>query len=232
MLSLRKLKPFRDLQYIQDTVPDMEAFRLAYRCIKLWAAQRGVYSSKFGYLGGIHITLMLAWICKIMAHQIESVTAADIITTFFHHYAHFNWKEDMVFDAFFHRNRPRYQRSVGESMVILGFYAPNSNIAHNSTTPALNTMIREFRLADEKLSSDGMMWDKFFGTTPDDLTGGGLTIGARDFLTSHDNYIKVDLQYWGRSLSKATSFLGWLESRCLALVTGKFRHLTHCSVPN
>jgi uncharacterized protein (UPF0248 family)/endonuclease/exonuclease/phosphatase family metal-dependent hydrolase len=227
MLSLRKLKPFRDLLYIQNTVPNMEAFRLAYRCIKLWATQRGVYSSKFGYLGGIHITLMLSWICKRMAHQTGAVTAADVITTFFSHYADFNWKDDMVFDAFFHRKRPRYQRSAREPMVILGFHAPNSNIAHTSTTPALKTLIREFRLANEKLSSDGMTWDEFFGSPGADPSACSLTIGARDFLTSHDSYVKIDLQHWGRRLNKATSFLGWLESRCLFLVVD-----IHKAVPN
>jgi poly(A) polymerase Pap1/uncharacterized protein (UPF0248 family) len=212
MLSLRKLKPFRDISYIQRSLPSLSSFRLAYRCIKLWAVQRGIYSSKFGYLGGIHITLMLSWICKRLTHDIGTVTATDIITTFFHHYANFDWKNDMVFDAFFHKRQPRYHRTAREPMVVLGFHAPNANVAHTSTVPGLNTLIKEFKIADRHLSQDNTTWDDFLGASNDVHTG------VTEFLKSHDSYAQITIQYWGRSLSKGKGLVGWVESRCLLLV--------------
>ncbi|KAF2277554.1 uncharacterized protein EI97DRAFT_449642 [Westerdykella ornata] len=212
MLSLRKLKPYRDLVYIQRTLPSLGAFRLAYRAIKLWALQRGVYSSKFGFLGGIHITLMLASICKGLVHVAGAVTAPALVKIFFHHYAHFDWKNDMVFDPFFHKTRPRYHRSAREPMVVLGYHAPNSNAAHTSTGPGLATLVKEFKIADQRLSAVGMSWDQFF-TVP-----GGAENYLSEFLGSHDGYAQISMQYWGRSLSRDKGLIGWVESRSLLLV--------------
>jgi uncharacterized protein (UPF0248 family)/2'-5' RNA ligase len=217
ILSLRKLKPYRDLTYIQRTLPSISTFRLAYRCIKLWAVKRGIYSSKFGYIGGVHITLMLAWICKRLSHDVGSVTAADVVATFFHHYANFDWTNDMVFDAFFHQKKPRYLRSAREPMVVLGFHAPNTNVAHTSTVPGTHTLVKEFRSADRRVSEEGMTWENFYGN-PVLLSRSGSSAGVSDFLRSHDSYVKVDIQYWGRTLSKGKGLVGWVESRCLNLV--------------
>lgn len=216
MLSLRKLKPYRDINYIQRSVPSLPTFRVAYRCIKLWAVQRGIYSSKFGYLGGIHITLMLSWICKRLAHDVGTVTAADIVVTFFHHYAHFDWKNDMLYDAFFHKKQSRYQRSAREPMVVLGFHAPNSNVAHTSTVPGLNAIVKEFKHADRLLSQENLTWNEFLSNS------GDSTSSIAEFLKSHDSYVQINIQYWGRSLSKGKGLVGWVESRCLLLVVGMF----------
>ncbi|KAF2704140.1 hypothetical protein K504DRAFT_462729 [Pleomassaria siparia CBS 279.74] len=229
ILSLRKLKPYRDLTYIQRTLPSPPTFRLAYRCIKLWAVQRGIYSSRFGYLGGIHITLMLSWICKRLFHDSGFVTAADVVSTFFHHYAEFDWTNDMVFDAFFHQKKPQYQRSNREPMVVLGFNAPNSNICHTSTVPGQQTLVREFKLADDRLSEDGMTWENFFGV-PELSSSPDSSVGVADFLRSHDSYVKVDIQYWGRTLSKGKGLVGWVESRCLNLVVDLNKALPHLSI--
>ncbi|KAF2470501.1 uncharacterized protein BDR25DRAFT_334500 [Lindgomyces ingoldianus] len=218
MLSLRKLKPYRDITYIQRTLPSMTTFRLAYRCIKLWAIQRGVYSSRFGYLGGIHLTLMLSYLCKRMVHDLGSVTSADLVSTFFHHYAMFDWKNDMVFDPFFHKRKPRYQRSVREPMVVLGFNSPNANVAHTSSIPGVNTLIREFGMASRRLAEDGMTWEQFFRK---DSIAGALDerlAGVGEFLKSYDSYAKIEIQYWGRTLGKGKGLVGWVESRCLLLV--------------
>ncbi|KAH7394226.1 hypothetical protein DE146DRAFT_125998 [Phaeosphaeria sp. MPI-PUGE-AT-0046c] len=228
ILSLRKLKPYRDLLYIQRTLPSLPAFRLAYRCIKLWAVQRGLYSAKFGYLGGVHITLMLSWVTKCVAHDFGSVTAPDLVTSFFHHFAHFDWTGDMMYDAFFHRQKPRYHRSAREPMVILGFHAPNSNIAHTSTLPGLNGLVSEMKAADEALSDASITWEKFFGG----LTSVAMTMdnGASEFLTAHSSYIKIDIQFWGRTLAKGKSLVGWVESRCLSLVVDIHKTLADAEV--
>lgn len=220
MLSLRKLKPYRDLLYLQRTVPSLSVFRLAYRCIKLWAVQRGIYSSKFGYLSGTHITLMLAWICKKIWYDFGPVGAGDLVASFFDYYADFDWTHDLLFDAFFHKVSPRYHRNSREPMVILGYHTPNSNVAHTSTIPGLHILTRELRNAAEDLSRSGMTWDKFF-MLPEYTAHGTRLDAAAIFRSSYRSYVKVDIQYWGRTLSKGKSLFGWIESRCLSLVIGK-----------
>jgi len=220
MLSLRKLKPLRDTNYLLSSIPNLSSFRIAYLAIKLWAQKRGLYSARFGYLGGIHITLLLSWISKRLAHKVGATSAADLVVNFFHHYANFDWKKDVVFDPFFHKKGVRYQRSVREPMVVLGFHAPNSNVANTATGPGLETLVREFMMADAKVSSEGLNWDGFFGGKNEEV-GSELTTGAAEFLSSYENYVNIDLQYWGRALHKGTSLLGWLESRCMSLVVGE-----------
>jgi poly(A) polymerase Pap1 len=220
ILSLRKLKPYRDLLYIQRTLPSQYTFRLAYRCIKLWAVQHGIYSSKFGYLGGVHITLMLSWVHKRIAHDSGTVSAGDLITSFFHHYAEFDWANKLVYDAFFHKKKPRYYRSAREPMAILGFHAPNSNIAHTSTVPGVQTLVKEFKAAAMRLSDPSMTWAHF--AEPKNSVGANMIHGGEaEFLGAHDSYFKIDIQFWGRTLAKGKGLIGWVESRALSLVIGK-----------
>ncbi|KAH8724637.1 Poly(A) polymerase type 3 [Phaeosphaeriaceae sp. PMI808] len=230
ILALRKLKPYRDLLYIQRTLPSLPTFRLAYRCIKLWAVQRGIYSAKFGYLGGVHITLILSWVSKRIAHDFGPVTAADLVMSFFYHFAHFNWANDMMYDSFFHTKLPRYHRSTREPMVILGFHSPNSNIAHTSTIPGLRTLIKEAQAANKRLSDHSLTWEQFFGTSNDARSALGLGSGANDFLMAHGSYVKIDIQFWGRTLAKGKSLVGWVESRCLSLVVDLHKSLADLEV--
>ncbi|KAF2827523.1 hypothetical protein CC86DRAFT_349080 [Ophiobolus disseminans] len=218
ILSLRKLKPYRDLLYIQRTLPSLSAFRLAYRCIKLWAIQRGIYSAKFGYLGGVHITLVLSWAAKSIAHDSGPSSTADLIASFFYHFAQFDWANEMMYDALFHKKVPRYHRSAREPMVVVGYHAPNSNIAHTSTVPGLRTLVREAKVASELLSDPSTTWEQFFGGVVDSHHAPRLNGGADSFLKAHSSYVKIDIQFWGRTLAKGKSLVGWVESRCLSLV--------------
>ncbi|KAH9862175.1 hypothetical protein IAQ61_010378, partial [Plenodomus lingam] len=231
-LSLRKLKSYRDFLYIQRTLPSLSAFRTAFRCIKLWAVQRGIYSSKFGYLSGTHITLMLTWICKKLRYQSGSVGPPDMVVSFFSYYANFDWTNELLFDAFFHESRPRYHRSAREPMVILGYHAPHSNIAHTSTTPGLQILMNEFRAAADVLSSPGITWAKFFGdpSSLKDSVQLHLSQMTEHFLATQHSFVTVEMQYWGRTLAKGKGLVGWIESRCLSLVVDIHKMLPELEV--
>jgi hypothetical protein len=165
---------------------------------------------------------MLSWVCKRIAHDSGSVSAADLVASFFHYYAYFDWVNDMVYDAFFHKKKPRYHRSSREPMVVLGFHAPNSNVAHTATVPGVQMLAKEFRAADERLSEPGMTWDTFFGALTSSRSDLELSPGTADFLGAHSNFVKVDIQFWGRTLAKGKGLVGWVESRCISLVVGKY----------
>ncbi|KAI1503083.1 hypothetical protein F5X99DRAFT_376760 [Biscogniauxia marginata] len=212
--TLAKLKPVRDLYYLRRTIPDYAAFRTAYQLIKCWAKQSGIYAAKFGYLGGIHISLLLSRVCKLLSHDGRSVPVPTLLVTFFNHYANFDWKTQMAFDPFFHR-RLRYVRTAREPMAILGFHAPNLNTAHTASLPSTRTISEKFKQADSLLSQEGMTWSRFLG----------LDTGAVDFLASYKSYIKIDVQFWGVALAKGSSFVGWLESRCVMLLVDLNRRL-------
>lgn len=221
---LSKLKPVRDLYYLRRTIPDFGAFRLAYQFIKCWARQRGIYAARFGYLGGIHIAILLCRVCKLLScsSSFPSLYSSvpTILTTFFDHYAGFDWENRAAFDPFFHRKfPPGYARTAREPMSILGFHPPGLNVAHAASAPSTRTLVQEMSRAAAILSRDDMTWAEFLG----DDTGSG----AAEFLNVYKMYVRIDAQFWGVSLAKGSTFVGWLESRCVMLLVGKFYPIHH-----
>jgi len=172
---------------------------------------------------------MLSWVCKRIAYDSGSASVADLVASFFHHYGQFDWTNDMVYDVFFHKKKPRYNRSTREPMVVLGFHAPNSNIAHTSTVPGLQMLVKEFKAASERLCKPGMTWDAFFGAGSTLSPAPSLSLGAAGFLETYHDFVKIDIQFWGRTLAKGKSLVGWVESRCISLVVGKYPPLIHYS---
>ncbi|KAK7956738.1 uncharacterized protein PG986_005960 [Apiospora aurea] len=217
MHTLAKLKPVRDLYYLRQTIPDLAAFRTAHYVVKTWAKQRGIYAGKFGYLNGIQISVLLARICKLLFHDSGSTSVPTILTTFFHHYANFDWTTQMAFDPFFHKSL-RYVRTAREPMAILGFHPLSLNTALAASTPSVRTIAEEFQKASEILCSDGATWSGFLGDHD-------RVDGALDFLKTYKSYVKIDVQFWGISLAKGSQYVGWLESRCVMLLVDLSRRI-------
>ncbi|KUI55179.1 Nuclear poly(A) polymerase 1 [Cytospora mali] len=215
--TLNKFKPVRDLDYVRRSVPDITNFRLAHRLIKEWAKRRGIYAAKYGYLSGIQITILLARVYKLLAHEAAVVSIPDLLTTFFNHYANFDWKKDLAFDPFFHKQL-NYRRTDREPMAIIGYFPPALNTCTAASVPSVRTITEEFQRADRLLHDEGMTWAQF------------LAADDGNFLQSFKRYIKIDVQFWGGSLTKGRSFVGWLESRCVSLLVDLKRRLPELHV--
>ncbi|KKY34208.1 hypothetical protein UCDDA912_g05855 [Diaporthe ampelina] len=211
--TLDKLKPIRDLDYVRRSVPDIVKFRLAHRFIKTWAKRRGIYALKYGYLGGIQIIILLARLHKLLAHDSAVVSLSDLLATFFSHYASFNWRADLAFDPFFHKQL-NYRRTDREPLAILGYAPPALNTCLAPSVPSVRTITEEFQRADKMLSEEGMSWSRFLETD-----------GSADFLESFKSYIKINVQFWGGSITKGRGLVGWLESRCVSLMVDLNRRL-------
>ncbi|KAJ2898287.1 uncharacterized protein MKZ38_004012 [Zalerion maritima] len=210
--TLVKLKAARDLWFLKGSLPDLTVFRLAYRTIKEWARRRGVYAARFGYLGGIHISILLSRVHKMLVATNPGagpISATDLVVSFFAHYASFDWKKHVAFDPHFHREL-RYPRNAArEPLGILGWHPPQLNTSHAASVSSTRTLAREFQRGSELLSGDAMSWDRFLGASDDT---------AAEFLRQYKSYVRIDVQYWGLSLSKGSSLVGWLESRCVSLL--------------
>ncbi|KAF3481168.1 DUF455 domain-containing protein [Arthroderma uncinatum] len=210
--SLMKLQPFRDQEYLKRTIPDLHIFRLAHRCITLWAKSSGVYSSKFGLLGGIHITMMLSRLHQLLHEDVGRVTAPELVSMFFRHYANFDWKNKIVDIP---GKQSKYRRSLREPMVILTVHTPTINVARAVTAPSLRTIVSALKRAEQLLAEDGATWSNILSDTS--ISHNNQT-GADKFLVTYNNYIKVNVQYWGPSSAQANSLVGWLESRFFRLL--------------
>ncbi|TQV96620.1 hypothetical protein V2A60_002993 [Cordyceps javanica] len=211
--TLAKLKPARDMYYLLRSIPDLAKFRVAFLLIKAWANSRGIYGAKFGLLGGIHITVLLVPICKQLATLPGSVSTTDILATFFSHYATFDWETQVVLDPFFHKEL-RYHRTSREPFCLLGWHAPALNTAMIASTPTVKSIAAEISKTNSLLFHPGSTWD----TILDTVGGSGGATGVQDFLQSFKSYVKIDARFWGSSPSSGRKFLGWLESRCVAIL--------------
>lgn len=203
--TLNKLKAARDLDYVRRSVPDIANFRIACRLIKEWAKRRGIYAAKYGYLGGIQSAILLARVYKLLAREEAVVSVPDLLATFFNHYARFDWKKDLVFDPFFHKQLS-YRRTDREPLVIIGYFPPSLNTSTAASVSSVRTITEEFQRADRLLQEEGMTWTQF------------LTADDSSFLKSFKRYIKIDMQFWGGSLTKGRGFVAWIESRFVSLI--------------
>ncbi|EPE08848.1 hypothetical protein F503_04435 [Ophiostoma piceae UAMH 11346] len=220
-------------------------FRTAHRAIKAWARSRGLYAARFGYLGGIQIAILLARVMKLMQREINNAadddsattttpyTIADILVTFFQHYAGFDWKTKMAFDPYFHNEKPPYSPTSREPLAILGYHRPQLNTSMAASVPSVRVLAEEFQRASRLFTdgSSGLTWSKFLrgGNSSTSDSGpeenGGLSPGPAEFVQTYRSYVKIDLQYWGLSLSRGSAFVGWLESRCVLLLVDLARRL-------
>ncbi|KAK4043344.1 2'-5' RNA ligase superfamily-domain-containing protein [Parachaetomium inaequale] len=211
--TLSKLKAIRDIDYLRRSLPDLSTFRLAHRFLKTWAKSRGIYAARFGFLSGIQIAILLARVHKLLTHKLGTLPSPEtLITTFFTHYATFDWSTQLAFDPLFHRRRLPYTRTAREPLAILGYFPPALNTALAASVPSTKTLASEFRRASASLCV-APSWTAFLSSST----------ATADFLAAHKSYVKLDVQYWGLSLARGAQFLGWLESRCVMLLVDLHR---------
>ena len=61
--SIKSLNGCRVAEYFLQQMPNLTVFKKTLRIIKLWARNRGIYSTVFGFLGGIGWNILVAKIC-------------------------------------------------------------------------------------------------------------------------------------------------------------------------
>jgi poly(A) polymerase Pap1 len=213
---LQKLNSYRDIEYVKRELPNlqMREFRLAHRLLHIWARERGVYAGKFGFLNGFAITLMLLGIVRhLLPRDGDAVAASNLVCTFFSYYASFDWTAHMVLDAAFAVEKKRYRRNAREVMVVLSLHAPRVNVMRAASLPALRTIRDELQRAERLLAEPLVSWES--------LIGGPVGGGLGEFLKAYKSYVKIDVHYWGTPGAPGSSLVGWLESRCVALLVGK-----------
>lgn len=85
--SILSLNGVRLAHRTLSLVPDRDVFRLSLRAIRYWAKQRGIYSNKLGYLGGVSWAILTARVCQLY----PKANASQIVQNFFLFYHIWNF---------------------------------------------------------------------------------------------------------------------------------------------
>ena len=76
---VRSLNGSRVTDDILRLVPNVDSFRTALRCIKVWAKSRAIYSNVMGFFGGVAWAIVVARVCQMF----PNATASTIVHNFF-----------------------------------------------------------------------------------------------------------------------------------------------------
>ncbi|XP_062174343.1 nuclear poly(A) polymerase 3 isoform X1 [Alnus glutinosa] len=90
--SWKSLSGVRANKRILQLVPNLENFQSMLRCVKLWAKRRGVYGNLLGFLGGVHLAILAAFVCQ--KHPNASLNA--LIMNFFQTFAFWPWPAPVI----------------------------------------------------------------------------------------------------------------------------------------
>ncbi|KAI8910236.1 Poly(A) polymerase central domain-containing protein [Gorgonomyces haynaldii] len=92
---VRSLNGSRVTDAILKLVPNVESFRIALRCIKLWAKQKAIYSNVLGFFGGVAWAIVTARVCQLY----PNAAAGAIVSKFFRIMHQWEWPVPVLLKA-------------------------------------------------------------------------------------------------------------------------------------
>ena len=204
---VRSLNGSRVTDEILRLVPNVPTFRLALRCIKLWAKKRAIYSNVMGFLGGVAWAMLVARVCQLY----PNATASVIVSKFFRLMGRWNWPQPVMLKNI--EDGPLQMRvwnprihpaDRAHRMPIITPAYPSMCATHNVTQSTLTVMIDELNRAA-------------------DLTDSILTGASKweDLFVKHDFFHRY--KYYVQVIASSDS----LDSQRIwsALVESRLRHL-------
>lgn len=90
--SGKSLSGVRVNQQILQLIPNLENFQSLLRCAKFWAKRREIYGNLFGFLGGIHLAILAAFVCQ----RSPDACLSALVMSFFNTYASWPWPTPVV----------------------------------------------------------------------------------------------------------------------------------------
>ncbi|KAH7364764.1 hypothetical protein BKA65DRAFT_573286 [Rhexocercosporidium sp. MPI-PUGE-AT-0058] len=215
--SIRPLNTYRDSAYLLGTIPYLPSYRVAHRYLTRFLKNHGLYSAKFGYLGGIHLQLMLNRVVKLISlsttpstdakKDSTPISAATIVFTFFRYYATFNWALESITDPLLDPPS-KVPRSARDSIFIPAIHTPTArpNVASSCTKLTAQTLSSQFAVAAQHLAKGDWEWPLR-----------SKEEGLADFLGGSGAFVRVGIDVWGVggeiAEGKVREMIGALESR-------------------
>ncbi|KAI8826949.1 Poly(A) polymerase central domain-containing protein [Fimicolochytrium jonesii] len=206
--DVRSLNGSRVTDEILRLVPNIEAFRIALRCIKLWAKRRAIYSNVMGFFGGVAWAILVARVCQLY----PNAAAGAIVSKFFRIMHKWAWPQPVLLKhieegplAVRVWNPKIYPQDKAHRMPIITPAYPSMCATHNVTESTHVVTTQEFEraadIADRIMVGSGS-WIELFTKS--------------DFFARYKYYLQIIA-----SSDQAESQLRWsgmVESRLRQLV--------------
>ncbi|CAK7326306.1 unnamed protein product [Dovyalis caffra] len=146
--SWNSLSGVRANQRILQLVPNLKNFQSMLRCLKLWGKRRGVYGNLNGFLGGVHLAVLAAFVCQ--NHPNASVIA--LISYFFSTYAIWPWPTPVMLQD----GMPSTVEDVIETRYYMPIRLPCSpyEYCHSNVTKSTFNKIRAEFLRGHAMTKD------------------------------------------------------------------------------
>lgn len=149
---VRSLNGSRVVNEVLRLVPDVEVFRNALRCIKLWATRRAIYSNVNGFFGGVAWAILVARICQLYPNAV----AGAIVSRFFIIMFQWTWPQPVLLKQIEEGplqvkvwNPKLYPADRAHRMPIITPAYPAMCATHNVTQSTQMITTEEFKRASE-----------------------------------------------------------------------------------
>ncbi|RHX97556.1 hypothetical protein DYB25_000252 [Aphanomyces astaci] len=96
--SIKSLNAPRVSTLLLRLVPQPAVFRAVARAIRAWAKARGIYSSKWGYLGGVSWTILVAFVCQMYPQETD---CESVFVRFFHVMSEWAWPQPVMLNVLY-----------------------------------------------------------------------------------------------------------------------------------
>ncbi|KAK8806360.1 hypothetical protein WA588_002931 [Blastocystis sp. NMH] len=207
--SLRSLHGCCTAVALRKLVPDMQLFRQSVHLLKFFCKKRGIYKTKFGFLGGSNLAMLMTAVMRKHPH----FGLTQLLLAFFDQFAQYDWSmpvtlvpterhpemecDQMVWEGNHSRETP---------VVILTPCFPASNASRNVTFSARQLIATELNRGLLVLQS------ALRGETEIE------EIFTRvDFASSFSYFIEVTME--SVSATQLAEWTGWCESKLRVLTS-------------
>ncbi|KAJ7289790.1 Poly(A) polymerase central domain-containing protein [Mycena rebaudengoi] len=164
-------------------VPNVQVFRDALRCIKLWAQRKAIYSNVNGYLGGVAWAMLVARVCQLYPNAV----AGAIVARFFTVMSKWSWPQPVLLKQIEEGplqvrvwNPRLYPSDRAHRMPIITPNYPSMCATHNVSHSTLTIIVEEIAKGAEtveRVMADNAPWADLFS--------------KHDFFHKYRNYIQV-----------------------------------------
>lgn len=208
---IRSINGTRVADDIIRLVPNVNTFRIALRCIKLWAMKKAVYSNVMGFLGGVAWAILVARICQLYPNACASV----IISKFFRILTQWNWPSPVILKPI--EEGPVLSSSLRpwsaklnpvdrtHRMPVITPSYPSMCATHNVTASTQRIILGEFNMAAQtvdKIMANQLPWSALFQ--------------PHTFFHNYKYYLQVVVS--GDTHERFLSWSGLVEARLRQLV--------------